>query len=205
MNVICKNPKNYNITLEKNYNVIEQDNDYFIIENDLENVEKYHKNLFEWEKEQLSDQEILDSINVQYVARSGRYARISRENKEGEHIIKDIALDIDYSESIISCGIGELAGINNLANVVNRIELDIQDRELESKARDYIFKEIIRQYVEILNTKITLLSTNITHNDERINRILSEMYTNVSTYNYNSGNEIKLWIAIQEKNEYADN
>lgn len=47
MDIICVNPKNYKLTLNKEYFVIEESNDYYIIVNDGGVISKYGKTLFE--------------------------------------------------------------------------------------------------------------------------------------------------------------
>lgn len=69
MNIICINPKNYKLQLNKVYSVVDELNNYYVIVNDAGMISKYGKTLFEVQQENAMNQQNAEFQNEEPVTR----------------------------------------------------------------------------------------------------------------------------------------
>ena len=205
--LICTNPKNYKLTLDKKYLVIADEGDTVMIINDNNKSARYYKDLFEEIEEEIipepepvvvrTEQDLIDSIasdgiNTTYI------------DFNNQTVVIGNWLDILNNENAFSCG------VKNITNIGNQID-DIyekvaetaddagEDLELLTKA---VIKHHFKNYIKYksnngMNAGIFLMSCNINGDglDEETVEILNEIsdFNTEPELNPNSGNQIKLW------------
>ena len=205
--LICINPKNYKLTLDKKYTVVIDEGETVMIVNDSNKTVRYYKDLFEEVEEEVipepepvvvrTEQDLIDSItsdglNTTYVDFNNQIVVISNH------------LQCLNNENSFSCGIKNLINIGDQIDVIYEAiseteENAEEDLELLTKAViKHHFKNYIKYNLEHYNAGIYLMSCNITgddHLDEEVVEILIEIsdFNTEPELNPNSGNEIVLW------------
>ena len=206
--LICTNPKNYKLTLDKKYTVVIDEGETVMVVNDSNKTVRYYKDLFQEIEEEVipepepvvvrTEQDLIDSItsdglNTQYV------------DFNEQIVVIDSLLAITNNENAFSCGIKK---VNNIGSQLEEIydmiteTADTAEEDLSLLTKAVIkhhFKNFIRvRSVGDYNGGIFLMSCNITGDnclDEEIVNILNEIsdFNTEPELNPNSGNEIKLW------------
>jgi hypothetical protein len=179
MKIICKNPKNYNLTLDKEYEVINEDTDMYTIKNDLEKEVNFSKDLFKTTSitniEITFSNDTPDSINIRF--------DVGNNHETIKNIFK-----IDTVAG--NCGV---QGINGINVVYHYLEYGHQDRAKE------FFKKILDKLFYFLEEEIytvmVVFSTNDTHLEvwEVLDEIC-DVYTEKECINPDSNLPIRLWI-----------
>lgn len=194
----CTNPKNYALTLNRPYEVLEDEGDYILIINDNNKTQRYYKNLFEEDvieiplPPQRTEQNIIDSLNV--ISQNGRNIQVTFTDLNNEQI--SFSIGIANTNSNISCGVKEFDGLNGIFEQIERhINTDEDDMET---LKATIFKKILRVITHTLaaNCRFVLCSTNNNDNYEDYFNILDEVSVSTTAWarNPNSNNNIKVWI-----------
>lgn len=191
MNVlVCKNPKNYNLTAGKSYTVLEQIDNMITILNDTGKAANYNINLFEAAS-------VPFSINIE-----NNVVTITKTNNTTETI--NILNFLSLNESYISCGVKEISGINMLTNFINNIDNVTTEQKIE------ILTAVLNTYLTD-HVSMLLISTNTSSDtdDENVqtrlverlhlirssfNQLTNVEISDINNYNPNSGNQIVLWI-----------
>ena len=206
--LICTNPKNYKLTLDKKYLVVIDEGGTVMIVNDSNKTVRYYKDLFQEIEEEViipepepvvvrTEQDLIDSItnddlNTTYV------------DFDNETVVIGNELLILNNENDFSCGIKNIVNIGNQINGIYETisqSADIAGEDLELLTKAVIkhhFKNYIRYCVNNgFNAGIYLMSCNTTGGglDEETVDILDEIsdFNTVEELNPNSGNQIKLW------------
>ena len=203
--LICTNPKNYKLTLDKKYTVVIDEGETVMIVNDSNKTVRYYKDLFQEVEEEVipepvivrTEQDLIDSItsdglNTTYVDFNNQIVVISNH------------LQCLNNENSFSCGIKNIINIGDqIGEIYETIDDTIdeaqEDLELLTKAViKHHFKNYIKYNLEYYNAGIYLMSCNITgddHLDEEVVEILIEIsdFNTEPELNPNSGNEIVLW------------
>ena len=203
MNKICTNPKNYKLTQGKVYEILDEEDGYFLLVNDSNKTVRYYSDLFDDVEEAVeevappppparTEADVISSLNVTC---NGLRCTVTYVDLNNQSVgFQTNALEIAATD--ISCGIRQMYGINN---ILLSIDIDVStadDDLLELK------KEIVKRVISSLirynrgNTRWMLMSTN--------NDVIYEDYfevfdslaqTNLGWENNpNSGSEIKLWV-----------
>lgn len=203
----CKNPKTYNLTKDKNYSVDKETEDLYYITNDRGFSTKYLKDLFEAIVEEPSlptappppppvlrtEQDCINSIVVENNV-------ISHVNLNGNPQV--ISTELEAEGTSISCGIGQIFGLNAfMEEIDDNVDTSQDDMLLLKKA---LFKTGIRSLLGSNNTGMSLLSTNIQedsdldHYYDSLDELVAEKGGQViPMLNPNSGNNIKLWVIFR--------
>lgn len=207
--LVCTNPKNYNLTLNKEYPIVIDEGETVIIVNDNNKTVRYYKDLFQVVEEEVipepepevivrTEQDLINSI----VHNNDTIKFIGFDNEE---IIIDNYLEIHNNTNSFSCGIKNLVNIGSQVNIINSVvenlEVDSEeDLPLLHKALIVAhFKNYMRYKLNNgSNAGIYLMSTNVTNNEyvyEETFNIFDEIsdFKSEPELNPNSNNEIKVW------------
>lgn len=205
--LICTNPKNYKLTLDKKYTVVIDEGDTVMIVNDSNKTVRYYKDLFQEVEEEIvpepepvvvrTEQDLINSItsdglNTQYVDFNNQIVAI------------DSLLSITNNENSFSCGIKKIINIGEqLEDIYEKIsdtaEIAEEDLSLLTKA---VIKQHFKNFIRVksvgdYNGALFLMSCNINNDglDEETVTILNEIsdFNTIEELNPNSGNQIKLW------------
>lgn len=205
--LICTNPKNYKLTLDKKYTVVIDEGDTVMIVNDSNKTVRYYKDLFEEVEEEVvpepepvvvrTEQDLIDSIATEGVMTT--YFDFNNEEIEINN-----RLSIINNENSFSCGIKNITSIGDQIEEIYEVISDTadsagEDLELLTKAViKHHFKSFIKSRTDNYNAGLYLMSCNVTGNecldDETVDILneISDFYTQPEI-NPNSGNEIILW------------
>jgi len=205
--LICTNPKNYKLTLDKKYVVVIDEGETVMIVNDKNQTARYYKDLFQEVEEEIAfepepvvirtEQDLIDSI-VSYELETN-YIDFSNEV-----IVIPNHLQCLNNENAFSCGIKNITNIGDqmeeIYDTIAQTSVEAQeDLELLTKA---VIKHHFKNYINYcgnngFNAGIYLMSCNINNEglDEETVNILNEIsdFNTEPETNPNSGNEIKLW------------
>jgi hypothetical protein len=209
--LVCTNPKNYNLTLNKEYPIVIDEGETVKIVNDNNKTVRYYKDLFE---EVVEEEEVIPEPEPEVIARTEQdlidsITHIDAITKfigfDNEEIVINNSLNILRNSDSFSCGVKNLMNIGSQVNVINNIvenlEVDSEeDLPLLHKAliiahfKNYMRHKLNNGY----NAGIYLMSTNVTNNeyiDEETFEIFDEMsdFKSEPELNPNSNNEIKVW------------
>lgn len=206
--LICTNPKNYKLTLDKKYTVVIDEGETVMIVNDNNKTVRYYKDLFQEVEEEIipepepeviprTEQDLIESIasdglNTTYIDFDNQLVTIDNE------------LNILNNANDFSCGIKNIINIGNqleeIYNVIAKTEeVSEEDLPLLTKA---VIKHHFKNYIKNksnnnFNAAIYLMSCNI--NDDGLDEETVDILNEISDFNTepelnpNSGNEIKLW------------
>lgn len=206
MNKICTNPKNYKLTQGKVYEILDEEDGYFLLVNDSNKTVRYYSDLFDDIEEAVepveevappppparTEADVISSLNVTCSVSRCTVTYVDLNNQTVNFQTSTIGI----SGTDISCGIRQIRGINEILSSIDNNVSTADDDLLELR------KEIIKRVISSLihynrgNTRWMLMSTN---NDERYEDYFdvfdSLAQTNLGWENNpNSGNEIKLWV-----------
>lgn len=215
--VKCVNNKDgqYAVTVNNGYNVLKEQGDYFFLRNDKNHVVKYSKKLFTEEavdvatntgavaaqrarRQPLTEQQMIDSIHVG----DDGVVTLPKPNRETVTFISDLVYSGDGEQLAISCGIGEITGLNGTASNLD----DFMNENFEEdfiQLRKAIFRRLLEHEMSLSTDKgILLASTNTNGIDDMYLNVLNETSSNSSAVvnNANSGNPIKLWMFYVNQN-----
>ena len=206
--LICTNPKNYKLTLDKKYTVVIDEGETVMIVNDSNKTVRYYKDLFQEVEEEVipepepvvirTEQDLIDSI----VSDGLRTTYVDFNNQT---IYITNHLQCLNNENSFSCGIKNIVNIGDqIEGIYESIEetADSQGEDLELLTKAVI-KHHFKNYIKYcgnngFNAGIYLMSCNVTGNDnldDEIVEILDEIsdFTTEDELNPNSNNMIKLW------------
>mgnify|MGYP003460632880 CR=1 FL=1 len=205
--LICTNPKNYKLTLDKKYTVVIDEGETVMIVNDSNKTVRYYKDLFQKVEEEIipepepvvvrTEQDLIDSI-----ASDGLETMYVDFNNQIVHIHNH--LQCLSNENSFSCGIKNIVHIGDqIEGIYESIEetADSQGEDLELLTKAVI-KHHFNNYIKYcgnndFNAGIYLMSCNINGDglDEEVVNILNEIsdFNTEPELNPNSGNQIKLW------------
>lgn len=186
----CTNTKNYKLTLNQEYDILEEDGNYVVLVNDAGKTVRYYKELFEElvPAPARTEQDCISSIN--------RHGGNIRYNDLNNNVVTISILNpISVSTSNISCGVHQMSGLDNLLNnIISNIDTSEDDMIELSKA-------LFREAVNILKTQNTstrffILSTAFQDQYEDLYPVLDELADTATDWeqNPNSGNRIKVWV-----------
>lgn len=178
----CINPKVYNLTAGKEYEVINESGRFYTVINDTGSAFSYSKELFEVETPAPIEEPLTIRIdnpagNHQYRITTNKYA-----------ILRVI---FERTGTSISCGINQFYNVNEVVREV--LERYNEDAIEVLKA---LVSHVLTRYVY----KFALLSTNITDNEdvvEVLDKVLGDHQH--EGLNPNSGNDIALWVVDREQ------
>lgn len=205
MNKICINPKNYKLTQYKVYEILDEEDGYFLLVNDSNKTVRYYSDLFD-DLEQANEliEEVVpppparteaDVISSLNVTSNGQRCSVTYVDLNNQTVTFQTST-ISISSTDISCGIRQMHGINDiLSSIDNNVSTD-EDDLLELR------KEIVKRVISLLirynrgNTRWMLMSTNYDGDFEDYFDVFDSLaQTNLGWENNpNSGNEIKLWV-----------
>lgn len=205
--LICVNPKNYKLTLDKKYTVVIDEGDTVMIVNDSNKTVRYYKDLFGEVEEEIipepepvivrTEQDLIDSI-----ASDGLSTTYIDFNNELVEITNN--LSIINNNTDFSCGINNITGIGSQIEEIYEFieETAVQNEEDLPLLTKAIVKHHFKNYIKYksnngMNAGIFLMSCNINGDglDEEAVDILNEIsdFNTKPELNPNSNNEIMLW------------
>lgn len=203
MNKICTNPKNYKLTQGKSYEILDEEDGYFLLINDSNKIVRYYSDLFD-DVEVVetiapppppparTEADVISSLNVTYNNNRCNISYVDLNNQT----INFTTEPINVATSSISCGIHQLYNINAIIESIDDNVNTDEDDLLELR------KEIVKRVISLFirnkraNTRWMLMSTNNDDLYEDYFEVFDSLaQTNLGwEENPNSGNEIKLWV-----------
>lgn len=203
MKKVCINPKNYKLTQGNEYEILQQEDGYYLIVNDSNKTVRYYSDLFGDIEEAVeevappppparTEADVISSLNVTC---SGQRCTVTYVDLNNQTVnFQTSTIGIFGTE--ISCGIRQISGINDILLSIDNNVSTTDDDLLELR------KEIVKRVISLLinrnrgNTRWMLMSTN---NDDIFEDYFdvfdSLAQTNLGWENNpNSGNDIKLWV-----------
>ena len=206
MNKICTNPKNYKLTQGKVYEILDEEDGYFLLVNDSNKTVRYYSDLFD-DAEQANEPieevappppparteaDVISSLNVTCGGQRCTVTYVDLNNQTVNFQTSTIGI----SGTDISCGIRQISGINDILYCIDNNVNTNEDDLLELR------KEILKRVISLLinrnrgNTRWMLMSTNNDDSYEDYFEVFDSLaQTNLGWENNpNSGNEIKLWV-----------
>jgi hypothetical protein len=205
--LVCTNPKNYKLTLDKKYLVVEDEGETVKVINDNNRTVRYYKDLFQEVEEEVipepepvivrTEQDLIDSITSDDLDTT--YIDFNNET-----ITIENCLSILNNNNEFSCGIKNITNIgdqideiyNTIAETANVVGEDLE--LLIKTVIKYHFKNYIKYHSNNgYDAGIYLMSCNINGNglNEEVVDILNEIsdFNTEPELNPNSGNKIMLW------------
>ena len=203
MNKICTNPKNYKLTQGKVYEILDEEDGYFLLVNDSNKTVRYYSDLFDDVEEAVeevappppparTEADVISSLNVtaNNVGCTVTYVDLNNQTVTFQ------TSSIETSGTGISCGIRQMSGINDVLASIDGNVSTTDDDLLELR------KEIVKRVISLLinrnrgNSRWMLISTNSNSIYEDYFEVFDSLaQTNLGwEVNPNSGNEIKLWV-----------
>ena len=205
--LICTNPKNYKLTLDKKYTVVIDEGETVMIVNDSNKTVRYYKDLFQEVEEEIipepepvivrTEQDLINSITS-----DGLKTTYVDFNNQIVHINNH--LQCLNNANSFSCGIKNIIHIGDqIGEIYESIEetADSQEEDLPLLTKAVI-NQHFKNYIKIksigdYNAGIYLMSCNINGDglDEEAVDILNEIsdFNTEPELNPNSNNEIILW------------
>lgn len=177
----CINPKVYNLTAGKEYEVISESNRFYTVVNDTGSAFSYSKELFEVE----TPIPVEEPLNIEIQNINGHRYSI-RTNKH-----ETTRVTFERAGTSISCGINQFYNVNELVD-----EILHTYREDAIEVLKALFTHVLTLYVY----KFALISTNITDNEdviEALDKVLGDHQH--EGLNPNSDNDIALWVVDREQ------
>ncbi len=175
-------------------------NEYSMFENGSWSSEQDIESSEYIEIEPPTDEEILNSIQIECSedSRVGCYMKILNRN----NVLKKYSFGTEISRSLISCGVNEFSGFNNMFsfNKISNFFDSIGSKEhlLTKELHLKIIKDIFKKIFQSKRTGFLLMSTNIDNNESIDDiTIVLDSFKNVSwydTHNPNSHNNIRMWV-----------
>ena len=208
MNKICINPKNYKLTQGKVYEILDEEDGYFLLVNDSNKTVRYYSDLFDDVEESnetveaitpppppppaRTEADVISSLNV---TSSGQRCSVTYVDLNNQTVNFQTS-NIGISGTDISCGIRQMYNINGILSSIED-NIDINDDDLLE-----LRKEIVKRVTSLFirhnrgNTRWMLMSTNNDDYYEDYFDVFDSLaQTNLGwEENPNSGNEIKLWV-----------
>ena len=194
----CTNPKDYKLTLNGEYEILDESTDLFTIINDSGKKVNYAKSLFTVEAATpppppppaRTEQDCINSIQI-----DGNNIKFIDLGENTVTIL--VAMNL-RSNNDFSCGVVRLEGLNAL---MNRIEEGVDESEEDLiLLKQEIFKKAIIWNSRRNSFRFVLLSTNNDENYEDYYDTLDSLSHCATEWktNPNSGNEIKIWTLLIE-------
>ena len=203
MNKICINPKNYKLTQGKVYEILDEEDGYYLLVNDSNKTVRYYSDLFDDIEEAVeevappppparTEADVISSLNVTSGGQRCSVTYVDLNNQTVNFQTSTIGI----SSTDISCGIRQMHGINDILSSIDNNVSTADDDLLELR------KEIVKRVISLLinrnrgNTRWMLMSTNNNDTFEDYFEVFDSLaQTNLGWENNpNSGNEIKLWV-----------
>lgn len=192
MNKICINAKTYKLTEGQQYEILNEEDGYVRIINDLGKNVRYDASLFQDLTPPPPARTEQDCINsITYSENNLRYIDINNEERQ-----ITITLNLDVRNQF-SCGITRIEGLNNLCNNIENFVNTDDDDFIELKKS--LFTTVFNYYISTQTAKgMWMCSTNRINDYEDYQTLLDELSTHNSGWfrNPNSNNQIKLWYGI---------
>ena len=203
MNKICTNPKNYKLTQGKIYEILDEEDGYFLLVNDSNKTVRYYSDLFDDVEEAVeevappqpparTEVDVINSLTVGYNNNRCNVSYVDLNNQT----VNFTTEPINVVTSSISCGIYQLYNINAIMESIDDNVDTSEDDLLE--LRKEIVKRVISLFIRYkkANTRWMLMSTNNDSGFEDYFDVFDSLaQTNLGwEVNPNSENEIKLWV-----------
>ena len=194
----CTNPKDYKLTLNGEYEILDESTDLFTIINDSGKKVNYAKSLFTVEAATpppppppaRTEQDCINSIQID--GNNIKFIDL------GENTVTIPVAMYLRSNNDFSCGVVRLEGLNEL---MSRIEEGVDESEEDLiLLKQEIFKKAIIWNSRRNSFRFALLSTNNDENYEDYYDTLDSLSHCATEWktNPNSGNEIKIWTLLIE-------
>ena len=203
MNKICTNPKNYKLTQGKVYEILDEEDGYFLLVNDSNKTVRYYSDLFDDVEETVeevappppparTEADVISSLNVTYNNNRCTVNYVDLNNNN----VNFTTDSINVATSSISCGVYQLYNINAIMECIDDNVNTDEDDLLELR------KEIVKRVISLFihnkrgSTRWMIMSTNNDSSFEDYFDVFDSLaQTNLGwETNPNSGNEIKLWV-----------
>jgi hypothetical protein len=204
MNKICTNPKNYKLTQGKVYEILDEEDGYYLLINDSNKTVRYYSDLFDDAEEAIeevappppparTEVDVISSLTVAYAG--SRQCRVIYQDLNN-NTVDFTTRQISVSDTNISCGVRQLYNINDFLEGIDGAVTTEEDDLLELK------KQIVKKALVILieatqaSSRWMLMSTNYFNDYEDYYEVFDSLaQTNLGwEENPNSGNDIKLWV-----------
>ena len=203
MNKICINPKNYKLTQGKVYEILDEEDGYYLLVNDSNKTVRYYSDLFGDIEEAVeevappppptrTEADVISSLNVNGGDQRCTIIYADLNNQ----IVNFRTSTMGISLTDISCGIRQMSNINNILLSIDNNVSTTDDDLLELR------KEIVKRVISLFinrnrgNSRWMLMFTNNNDTFEDYFDVFDSLaQTNLGWENNpNSGNDIKLWV-----------
>lgn len=205
MNKICTNPKNYKLTQGKVYEILDEEDGYYLLVNDSNKTVRYYSDLFD-DVIAIPDEETIvppapparteaDVISSLNVTNGDQRCTVTYVDLNNQTVIFQTSV-MGISLTDISCGIRQMYNINAIMDSIDDNVNTDEDDLLELR------KEIVKRVISLFinrnrgNSRWMLMSTNNNDTFEDYFEVFDSLaQTNLGWENNpNSGNDIKLWV-----------
>lgn len=221
MRIICnKKGNNVSISINTEYEVLRETPKRYSIINDKGIEKNYCKSLFSivQHEEELINEPIIpvidfDELDINIETNIEDEIITSTIIATGTNNFKFIkAIPLNLNDTLISCGILQLTGVNEILRVINDFKIELfnklnllENTNLHITEEDItqgeILEGLINNIIDVISNEdlagMIILSTNITNNNlitEEYITIFDKMSSTVlETLNPNSKNRIKMW------------
>ena len=203
MNKICTNPKNYKLTQGKVYEILDEEDGYYLLVNDSNKTVRYYSDLFDDVEEAVeevappppparTEADVISSLNV---TGGDQRCTITYVDLNNQTVTFQTSV-MGISLTDISCGIRQMYNINAIMDSIDNNVSTADDDLLELR------KEIVKRVIFLLihynrgNSRWMLMSTSNDDSYEDYFDVFDSLaQTNLGWENNpNSGNDIKLWV-----------
>ncbi|MFW5794658.1 MAG: hypothetical protein ACOCV1_04150 [Bacillota bacterium] len=201
MKAVCKNPKNYNLSLEKPYEVISTLNDFYVIQNDKGLVRSYNKALFVEEVEVPVKELTIEDISFTVVVADSSRGYITLFLGDSE---KEDDYEFVLDEVAGNCGVISFEGVNDTyGGIFNEItdlliekDIDANNEQIHNLTKQ-VFEDIVIKLVDqAANDDKAMLVFSTNDEWKEIWEVLDRLsdFQTPEVNNPGSGSQIKLWI-----------
>jgi len=188
----CIDNNGYKLTVGSEYNMITEDREFYFLINDSNRTVRYNKRLFELVSEETlvvaapvvrTEQDMINSIV--YDDTQLFYNDLNNQTVR-------LSLDLEIDNTEISCGIGQISGINNVFGEITEMVPEDDDYIGLQKA---LLTAFLNGYVKSNTDKAIWLISTTTGMDEDLLSVMDEVsdFVTETKRNPNSGNDIKMW------------
>ncbi len=191
-NVRCIETKGYNLTIEKEYEIIRDDREFFFVENDNGKTARYAKSLFREVRATppapvRTERTMIDSISW------NNNRTISYVDLQGN--TQSFTSPFSFNGSSISCGVNQCSNVDELIDRVNDSVDNIDGDDDYVNLRKALIIRVINEDVKgRRDVSMTTMST--TTSDEDMIAAIDSVadVTSAVRRNPNSRNLIKMWV-----------
>ena len=200
----CINAKNYALTVNKEYNVVEQGS-YFVLTNDNNKNQRYHRSLFEDVVEEVAE---VITVSEWYIDRNGSNIVVKVILSNNTNLInRSINIeDTTSSSGLECCGLKEIDGIqtfygeryfdyNSFVTLANNANLELPF------SKEEFFKECFSHLFDYYFGGMSIIISTVQESVAEIMDSLMNDYNMVKQEGINTNSSNHLYVYLVQKPE----